>query len=566
MAEGPDAIGDAVWDSGSEMFPTLTVDQVNRMLRYGVLAEVGRGDVLYGAGQTGFDFVVLVTASVDIVRDAFDDQFEAVVARCAHRQFLGELNLLTGQAAFLNMRVVEGGDVIRIDPPNFRRLMADDGELSDLILRAFLARRRELQSGEGALSVRILGSALSPESLALRTWAARSRIAHSWIDVDSVAGRVLADSLSLSPDNLPGVVMPAGRLSNATPAMLAQALGLVYAPTDPAGHAEIADLIVVGAGPAGLAAAVYGASEGLRTLVFDAIGVGGQASASARIENYLGFESGISGADLAGRAMVQAQKFGARISSPCIVESVRPVDGIFEVTHTDGTVALARTVVVATGARYRTLDLPRWAEFEGKGIFYAATEIEARLCLGESVCVVGGANSAGQAALFLASRGCPVTMILRSDDLYAGMSAYLAHRIEAASEIQVRLATEVTGLDGQHRLTAVRISDPSSSDVTVHCSALFCFIGADPATDWLRGIQLDAAGFVLTDVGLATSHPGEAWQSLGRAPLPFETSEPGVFAVGDVRAGSMKRVAAAVGEGASCVRALHQHLGPLRQS
>ncbi|MDH6279899.1 FAD-dependent oxidoreductase [Prescottella agglutinans] len=393
-------------------FPKLTDAQMERVRAYGTPAAVRRGDLISSAGQESDDFVVLVSATVEIVRDAYEDQPEAVIAHCGPRRFLGELNLLTGQAAYLSMRVVEGGEVIRIDPPDFRRLMAQDGELSDVVLRAFLARHRELQAGEGALSVRLLGSPLSPASLALRTWAARSHIAHSWFDVDSAAGLALAEVLELTPDHLPAAATPSGTIRNATPALLAQALGLVSSPDDFAVHDEVVDMVVVGAGPAGLAASVYGASEGLRTMVFDAVGVGGQASASSRIENYLGFASGVSGADLTGRAMIQAQKFGARISSPCTVVSIRPSESVFELTLSDGSVAHARTVVIATGARYRTLNLPRWEEFEGRGIFYAATEMEAKLCGGRSVAVVGGANSAGQAALFLASRGCFVS----SDD------------------------------------------------------------------------------------------------------------------------------------------------------
>jgi thioredoxin reductase (NADPH) len=560
-------MADAISDTESAKFPALTADQLSRLRAYGLSEQVRRGDVLSRPGQSGYDFVALQTASAEIVREATDDQPEAVVARCGPQRFLGELNLITGQAVYLTTRIVADGEIIRIDLPRFRQLMAQDAQLSDIILRAFLARRRELQAGEGALSVRVLGSSQSPESLSLRSWAARSRVAHTWIDVDTAGGRALADSLGVSSAQLPTVVTPADAISNATPALLAQALGLVYAPTEFAGADEIVDMIVVGAGPAGLAAAVYGASEGLRTVVFEADAVGGQASASSRIENYLGFESGISGAELAGRAMVQAQKFGARITSPCKVESVRPAGAVFEVTLSNGTAARARTVVIATGARLRTLDLPRWRQFEGRGIFYAATEIEARLCSGQSVAVVGGANSAGQAALFLVSRGCRVTMILRSGDLYAGMSAYLADRIEAEPAIRVRRTSEVTGLLGEGMLTAITVADRSTDrSETESCAALFCFIGADPATSWLHDIRLalDADGFILTDSALDPARNHDAWDSLARAPLPFETSEPGIFAVGDVRAGAMKRVAAAVGDGASCVRSIHQYIGIAR--
>ncbi|MFF0632223.1 FAD-dependent oxidoreductase [Nocardia sp. NPDC004151] len=549
-------------DTQVAAFPELNAEQMDRLRGYGISEKVRGGEVLVSTGQLVYDFLILDTASAEIVREADDDQAEAVVAQVPPRRFLGELNLITGQAVYLTTRATADGEIIRIDPANFRRLMAEDTALSDLILRTFLQRRHELQTGEGALSVRILGSGQSRESLALRTWAVRSRIAHTWIDIDSESGRALARSLDISPGQLPIVATHTGLISNATTALLAQAMNLTYAPSAPASAESIVDIVVVGAGPAGLAAAVYGASEGLRTMVFEAVAVGGQASASSRIENYLGFESGISGTELTGRAMVQAQKFGARIASPCIVESVHPIDGTFEVSLSDHTTVRARTVVVATGARFRTLNLPRWHELEGRGIFYAATEAEARLCEGGPVAVVGGANSAGQAALFLANHGCPVALVVRSNDLYGGMSAYLAHRIEADSRIQVRLESEVTALTGDRNLAGIAVTDHRTNHVdALDCSALFCFIGADPASSWLDGIQLDAEGFILTDSALLARENSAGWNPVDRVPLPFETSEPGIFAIGDVRAGSMKRVAAAVGDGASCVRSIHQYLG-----
>ncbi|WP_433193961.1 FAD-dependent oxidoreductase [Nocardia sp. CA-107356] len=541
-------------------FPALNDEQMARLRGYGAAEMVRDGDVLVSTGQLTYDFIVLDTASAEIVREADADQIEAVVAQAPPRRFLGELNLITGQAVYLTTRTTSDGEIIRIDPPNFRRLMADETQLSDLILRSFLARRGELQTGEGARSIRILGSGRSPESLALRTWAVRSRIAHTWIDIDTDSGRALAESLDVSPDQLPVGVTHDGPILHATTALLAQAMNLTYAPNAAAGAEAVADTVVVGAGPAGLAAAVYGASEGLRTMVFEAVAVGGQASASSRIENYLGFESGISGTELTGRAMIQAQKFGATIASPCVVESVHATNGTFEVSLSDSTTMRTRTVVVATGAHFRTLDLPRWHEFEGRGIFYAATESEARLCEAGPVAMIGGANSAGQAALFLAERGSTVTMVLRSNDLYAGMSAYLAHRIEADPRIHVRLGSEVTALAGQSNLTGIAVTDHATSHTdALDCHALFCFIGADPASSWLPGIQLDADGFILTDSALRLD--SAVWASLGRNPLPFETSEPGIFAIGDVRAWSMKRVAAAAGDGASCVRSIHQFLG-----
>ncbi len=349
-------------------------------------------------------------------------------------------------------------------------------------------------------------------------------------------------------------------LKRATPGELAeQQLGLAYrAPRD-----RVFDLVVVGGGPGGLAAAVYGASEGLDTVLVESVAVGGQAAASSRIENYLGFPSGLPGAELTSRALIQAQKFGASITSPCRAMSLHLGNGQLVVTLADGTEVSAHAVIVATGAAYRRLDLAHWGELEGAGIYYAATELEARAC-GQSetpVAVVGGANSAGQAALFLAGRGTHVRLVVRGPDLERGMSRYLTERIEADARIEVHTGTEVVAVDGDGRLERISLRQGPADPVEVACSGLFCFIGAVPATDWLTGVTLDHDGFVLTDTDLVDQDDLDAFALLGRQPLPFETSVPGVFAVGDVRRGSMKRVAAAVGEGASAVRSVHEAIG-----
>jgi thioredoxin reductase (NADPH) len=366
--------------------------------------------------------------------------------------------------------------------------------------------------------------------------------------------------LGLGADELPVVVTPTAVLRRATAGTVSVDLGLAYPAVAPSGEDPVHGLLVVGGGPAGLAAAVYGASEGLHTVLLEAAAIGGQAAASSRIENYLGFTSGISGADLAARATVQAQKFGARLASPCPVAALHTDAGHLCAVLADGTVVATRAVVVATGARYRVLPLPGWDRLEGAGIYHAATELEVRTCAPSPVTVIGGANSAGQAALHLASRGSPVTVVVRRDDLSAGMSEYLAARIRAHPLVEVRLGATVTGLEGGSRLEAVSITD-GDGERQQACTGLFCFIGAVPATDWLTGVHLDASGFVPTDAALGDPGVDAVFDRLGRRPLPFETSQPGVFAVGDVRAGSMKRVAAAVGEGASAVRSVHAALG-----
>jgi thioredoxin reductase (NADPH) len=326
------------------------------------------------------------------------------------------------------------------------------------------------------------------------------------------------------------------------------------------------DLTVIGAGPAGLAAAVYGASEGLRTTLLDAVGPGGQAASSARIENYLGFPMGLSGAQLAENAVAQAMKFGAQISTPCEIAALDTDSEQLAAVLADGTRVSSKAVIIATGARYRTLPLEGWEKFEGAGIYYAATELEARGCAGQPVTVIGGANSGGQAALFLASSDRLVTLAVRGADLAAKMSRYLVERILADPRIEVRTATEITRLEGEHGLERITLSHrPTRSEESRACRALFCFIGAEPATGWLGRVALDRNGFVRTDVQLTPDDLDGTWAALGRSPLPFETSVPAVFAAGDVRLGSMKRVASAVGEGASAVRSVHRAIGVVSQ-
>jgi len=347
-------------------------------------------------------------------------------------------------------------------------------------------------------------------------------------------------------------------LRRVTPGRLAEVLGLSYH----RGTDKPVDLAVVGAGPAGLAAALYGASEGLATVVLDAVGPGGQAAASSRIENYLGFPSGISGADLTGRAALQSLKFGAQLSSPCEVVALDTSAEQLRIVLADGTEITTRAVVIATGARYRRLPLERWTDFEGAGIYYAATELEARDCRDNPVTVVGGANSAGQAALYLAGRGNEVTVAVRGTDIRAGMSTYLVDRLLAHPRVTVRTATQVTRLEGETSLANITLTNTTTDEKTHQsCGGLFCFIGAEPATGWLKGVATDAHGFIRTDVQLRDEDLGDTWGALGRTPLPFETSVPAVFAAGDVRLGSMKRVAAAVGEGASVVRSVHLSIG-----
>jgi len=546
----------AAGSDGEEAFPTLSASQLARLSTWADPVGVAVGDVLFAAGDTGYDFILIESGEVEVIREATPDSPAEVVARHGPGRFLGELNMLTGQAVYLTGRVSVAGQVRRLPPTQFRRLMAEDPELSDLILRAFMARREALRTGEGARSIEVVGSGTSAGALAVRNWAARQRLPHVWVDVDTPQGEALIASLGVTTTDLPVVVTPTAVLRQATPGLLASHLGLAFR----AVPGRVFDLVVVGAGPAGLAAAVYGASEGLDTVLVEAVAVGGQAAASSRIENYLGFPSGLPGAELTSLALVQAQKFGATVTSPCEALTLAVGDGHLGVVLVDGTHVAAHAVVVATGARYRKLPLDRWDHFEGAGIYYAATELEARACVGSDVAVVGGANSAGQAALFLASRDTRVRLVVRGSDLHAGMSRYLADRIVADPRIDVHTSTQVVALGGDTALEHVALAAGGDvAPVVVPCSGLFCFVGAVPSTAWLDGVALDDDGFVLTGQDLPDDL--EAFDVLGRRPLPFETSVPGVFAAGDVRHGSMKRVAAAVGDGASAVRSVHEATG-----
>jgi thioredoxin reductase (NADPH) len=441
-----------------------------------------------------------------------------------------------------------------IPQPDFRRLMSLRPALAGVIFGALLARRELLRTGEGAQAIRIIGSRYSPEAMSLRAFAEHSRLAHTWIDVEDAEDiEALLSTMEVCPPDMPVAITPTEILRRATPAVFAEHLGLTYQPKP----GYIFDLVVVGSGPAGLAASVYGASEGLRTVSLDAMAVGGQAGSSSRIENYTGFPNGISGGDLTARSAVQAMRLGARLNAPCEVVGLRVEAGFHVVILRDGSEIPTRAVIVASGASYRRLDVGDLGRFEGAGVYYAATDLEARVCSGRPVLVIGGGNSAGQAAIHLGEHNCSVTIAIRRDDLTQSMSQYLIERIVADPKINLLTGVEVHALAGEDHLDEVTLRHTATGEEqTIPCSGLFCFIGAQPATGWLcDGVLLDQDGFVLTDRQL--SGPIVAGTA---SPLPFETSVPGVFAAGDVRNGSMKRVAAAVGEGSSAVRSVHERL------
>jgi thioredoxin reductase (NADPH) len=530
----------------------LSTSQLAEVTAFGAEQPTTAGELLFQAGEASYDLFVVLEGEVEIVRPAGAEAIP--IATYGPGGFAGELNLLTGQRRTLDCRVTQSGRVLVIAEPEFRRLMSSRPALADIVFGALLARREILRAGEGAQAIRIVGSRYSPEAMRLRAFAEHSHLAHAWIDVEDAEDldAELA-GLGLTQQDIPAVITATEILRHPSVATFAEHLGLTFRSTP----GFIFDLVVVGSGPAGLAAAVYGASEGLRTVSLDAVAIGGQAGMSSRIENYAGFPNGISGEALTGRAAVQAMRLGARLNAPCEVIGLRAESGFHVIVLADGSEIPTRAVIVASGARYQRLAVKDLDRFEGAGVYYAATDLEARVCSGTSVMVIGGGNSAGQAALYLAQNNCGVTIAIRRENLIQSMSQYLIERIEADPKINLLTGVEVQSLAGESRLERVTLKHTTTGpEQTMLCSGLFCFIGASPATGWLKDVvMLDRDGFVLTDRQLLQT-PGAG--AVGA--LPFETSLPGVFAAGDVRHDSMKRVAAAVGEGSSAVRSVHERL------
>jgi thioredoxin reductase (NADPH) len=542
-------------DSETPAFPVLSTAELSEVASFGEELGVSPGQLLFAAGEASYDLFVVLEGEVEVVR--LEGAEPVVIVAYGPGGFVGELNLLTGQRRSLSCRVTQRGRVLVIAEPQFRRLMSSRPALAETIFSALLARREVLREGGGAQALRIVGSRYSPEAMRLRSFAEHAHLAHAWLDVEDAddADSLLA-SLGLVQEDVPAVITPTEVMRRPSTAVFAEHLGLTFQPTP----GYIFDLVVVGSGPAGLAAAVYGASEGLRTVSLDSVAIGGQAGTSSRIENYAGFPNGISGEDLTGRAAVQAMRLGAQLNAPCAVTALRTEAGFHVIVLADGSEIPTRAIIVASGARYRRLDVAELARFEDAGVYYAATDLEARVCNGTSVLVIGGGNSAGQAAIYLGENNCGVTLAVRRDGLEQTMSRYLIERIEADPKIELLTGVEVQDLAGEERLERVTLTSIVGGEArTLNCSALFCFIGATPATDWLGDdVALDEHGFVLTDRKLPGA--GVAAGPGGSPALPFETSVPGVFAAGDVRHGSMKRVAAPVGEGSSAVRSVHERL------
>jgi thioredoxin reductase (NADPH) len=543
-------------DELSAAFWELTGEQIALLRPHGQVLATEAGECLFQQGDPTCDFYVVLAGSVALVEPTAATPRSLGLRQAG--EIVGELNLLNEEATYLTAMVQQPGSVLAISAEELRSIIRHDARFSDFLLRAFLLLRSHL-IGIGA-GLKIVGSRYDLDTRRLLEFASRNRLPHDWLDVESDVVEGILQQFGLRPHETPIVIWRGTDvLRNPTNAALGQLLGL----GDDLVADEPCDLVVIGAGPAGLAAAVYGASEGLQTVVLEAVATGGQAGMASRIENYLGFPAGLSGIELASRAMIQATKFGARISLSREVVGLRREAGTYVVTLADGEEVVTSTVILAMGARYRKLEVPGEAELESSNVYYAATEVEALECQGKDIAVVGGGNSAGQAALFLAERARQVFLLVRSDSLDEGMSRYLVDRIAQMSTIEVLTRTEICELQGQYVVEAIVVEHAGSGEQRVlPVEALFIFIGADAPTAWLADtVALDPDGFILTGRDVTAA---QVWSGSARDPHLFETSLPGVFAVGDVRSGAIRRAASAVGEGSMAVRLCHLYLAELR--
>jgi thioredoxin reductase (NADPH) len=539
----------------SVAFPTLDKTQIGQLAgcTHAQPKLFRDGQPLFAVGERNMNFFVVKSGEVEIVDYSGDEPKTITVHRPG--EFTGDISHLTGLPAVVSGIARGDCEVYEITGDALRQVLNQCPSISDIVLQAFIARRQLLRESPNFTGLRVIGSRYSPDTFRVRDFLSKNRILFTWVDVenDPNVDRLLRQ-FGVTESDTP--VVACGRmllLRNPSNRQLADAIGIRQPLED-----LVYDLVVVGAGPAGLAAAVYGASEGLRTAVLEQTAPGGQAGASMRIENYLGFPTGLTGSELAGRAILQANKFGAHLSVPTLVNRLAFENAYTLVRLDGGETVTAKCLLIATGADYRRLGVAGADRFEGTGVYYAATLAEAHLCQGSQVVVVGGGNSAGQAAVFLSGHAHRVLIVIRGDDLYKNMSSYLVQRIEQTPNIELLCNTTVRQMNGNGHLASVDIvHSETGEEQTVETPGVFSFIGADPRTSWLpQEIERDEKGFVRTGADLARS---PYWSS-GRQPLLLETSRPGVFAAGDVRSGSVKRVASAVGEGAMAVQFVHEHL------
>jgi thioredoxin reductase (NADPH) len=540
-------------------FPTLTPAQIERFAARGRKRSVSGGEVLVDAGDRVIPFFVVLSGELETVRPPVRNfEAEALVTVVKPGHFTGEISVLSGRAAIFSIRVSKAGEVIQLDRQSMLAVVQTDTELNEIVMRAFINRRLAIV-GANLGDVVLVGSTHSRDTLRLKEFLTRNGHPYQYVDLDDHEDvQHLMDGFNTSVDQIP-VLICQGRnvLRNPSNRTVAECLGF----NEVADPAKVRDLVIIGAGPSGLAAAVYGASEGLDTLIIETTAPGGQAGSSSRIENYLGFPTGVSGQELAGRAFVQAEKFGARMLTATGVR-LHCGEQPYTVETDDGRRIRTRSIVIATGVQYRKLPLAELPRFEGAGCYYAATKIEADYCGGDDVIVVGGANSAGQAAVFLSERVRRVYVLIRGDGLSATMSRYLVARIEETPNIEVRPHTEIVALEGNEHLERVRWRDNQTGETEERpIRHVFLMTGGEPNTAWLDGcIVLDQKGFIKTGPALAARELQQANWPLARAPFLLETSLPRVFAVGDVRSGSVKRVASGVGEGSISISLLHEAL------
>jgi thioredoxin reductase (NADPH) len=541
----------------AHVFPKLTDAQVARLATHGRERRIGQGEVLIEAGDTIVPFFVVTEGEIEIIRPS--GALDTVLTVHGPGEFTGETNLLSGRRTLVRARARVAGRVIELSREHLLAVVQTDSELSEILMRAFILRRVELIA-RGIGDVVLVGSMHSPGTLRIKEFLSRNGHPYAYIDLEAEPDlQLLLDRFDVSVAEVP-VLICRGEVALRNPSnqQIADCLGF----NEAIDETHIRDVVVIGAGPSGLAAAVYAASEGLDVLVVESNAPGGQAGSSSRIENYLGFPMGISGQDLAASAFTQAEKFGAQVLIAKVATQLTCGRKPFGITIDGGQAVPARTVIIATGAEYRRLPVENLAQFEGCGVYYGATFIEAQLCGGEEVIVVGGGNSAGQAAVFLAQTAKRVRMLVRSGGLAESMSRYLIRRIEENPAIELCPHSEIVALEGKGRLERMQWRDTRSGDIeTSDINHIFVMTGAVPNTNWLNGcVALDAKGFIKTGPDLSPEDLATARWPLARTPHLLETSLPGVFAVGDVRCGNIKRVASAVGEGSIAVSFVHRAL------
>jgi thioredoxin reductase (NADPH) len=546
-------------DAHTQAFPVLTSGQIDRIRAISKLRRVEVGEILFDPGHTDVPFFVLLSGAMEIVQPELGG--ERTIGVHHSGEFTGEMTMISGRRCLARGRITEAGDVLEVSGQGLRSLIAKDAELSDIFMRAFILRRLELiRLGHGNLI--LMGSRYSPDTLRLREFLTRNAHPYTYVDLDTdKTSEELLDHFAVRSDEIPVTICNnQAVLRNPSIQMLADCLGMNSGIDD----SHVRDLIIVGAGPSGLAAAVYAASEGLDVLVIETDAPGGQAGSSSKIENYLGFPVGIFGQELASRAITQAEKFGAKMIVAREVVRLDCTRHPYNVVLDNGNTLAARTVIIATGAHYNKPAIPNLEKFKGQGVYYGATYMESQLCEGEAVVVVGGGNSAGQAAVFLAQSARKVYMLVRSGRLSDTMSRYLIQRIESNPAIELRYRAELVGLEGDKHLERVTWQDNVSGGISSHgVRHVFIMAGASPRTEWLRGcVALDNKGFIITgrDLDAVVKPLGQRTADI---PQMLETNLPAVFAVGDVRSGNVKRVASAVGEGAIAVHLVHRALAVL---